>query len=194
MEFRIKFVEELLKISKEKEVFSEACKEWNLIRMERKTNSFCICNHAILDNYIIKNKLNSTEVAIGSECVLHFKDSNDQIVNDIQLEKKKMLKRKRELKKANRLKCKFCSFPVNEEALDYHANCLRNSEETPKRIEKAKNLLKVILENKDLCNEDKYDISLSIQTQINEKNFISEKQISMLTKYKSIVQNKLKKK
>ena len=34
-------------------------------------------------------------------------------------EKKRMLKRKRELKKANRLKCKFCSFPVNEEGLDY---------------------------------------------------------------------------
>lgn len=70
-------------------------------------NFSCICGHDIKEAYWIVNKHNRNELAIGSECIKKFKGISDEIVEDVDREKRKVQYEKRGGGKKRQ--CKSCS-------------------------------------------------------------------------------------
>lgn len=72
-----------------------AVKEW-YCKSNFKNNGVCECGHSIIENYIIKNKVNDNELIVGSTCVKKFNNLEmDQYVDEVERKYKDVLKLQR---------------------------------------------------------------------------------------------------
>jgi hypothetical protein len=52
--------------------YKEAIEEWISHGEHFKMSNYCICEHEIINNYIVTNSLNNNQLTIGSCCIKRF--------------------------------------------------------------------------------------------------------------------------
>jgi hypothetical protein len=97
--------------------YIDSIEEWDLLIKENETiSNNCICSQNIEYNYLIKNKLNSNILVIGSSCITKF--CNDDVVN---VHKISVKKRKYDGDKRMCQNC--CNYKISHKKDDYVTFC-----------------------------------------------------------------------
>lgn len=71
---------EILAQSVEKNNFSVACAEWELVSVYHQHGGECICSHyPITEHCCVRNKFNHNNLIVGNECIKHFNKNTENI-------------------------------------------------------------------------------------------------------------------
>lgn len=100
---RKQFKVELLKESEEKDDFTKASKEWQVIGHDTDNWGYCICGQRIKNRVMIDNIHNLVDLVIGANCCQSFLNFLQPDVNRLIKQKNKEIKYNNQLKKMERL-------------------------------------------------------------------------------------------
>ncbi len=69
--------------------WSVAKTEWKLVSIYDKV-SRCICKHKIIENCVIRNRINNNQLIVGNVCVNHFKEEQLSVPKSSRISLKKL--------------------------------------------------------------------------------------------------------
>lgn len=73
--------------------WEKAKKEWNLITIYDQEGN-CLCGHSIMENCVIRNKINRNQLVIGNVCINHFKEEHLSVSRSCRTSLKKILQKR----------------------------------------------------------------------------------------------------